>query len=113
MRPYSGGIRHDYKDAIVDSPATPKRHWSWFIVGLALPLCAVSLFLVVGTDEPRVVQEPGYPPQAVGTPVSLNLPQALVATETEADGSTELDRANWLDPVAQQAKPDLAQDSGS
>ena len=75
MKPYSGGIRHDYKNASAEIPVTPFRHWSWFLVGLILPLLAVSLFLVSGTNESRIVPAPGYLPTMTDQPVALRLPK--------------------------------------
>ncbi len=88
MKPYSGGIRHDYKVPLDETPVKSKRHWSWFLVGLILPLFAVSLFLVTSTNEPQAIQEPGFLPQATDSPRSLNLPRArTAATETGGENS--------------------------
>lgn len=55
MKRYSGGIRHDYKDSLITDAATPARRWSWFALGLALPIMAVSLFLVSEPNESKVL----------------------------------------------------------
>mgnify|MGYP006204362021 CR=1 FL=1 len=46
MKPYKGGVRHDYKDLYPAPPTLRReRHWSLFVLGLALPLVTVSLLL--------------------------------------------------------------------
>ena len=79
MKPYSGGIRHDYKDALVQHPVATKRHWSWFLVGLISPLFAVSLFLASEDDATPVTPAAGYAPDGTDTPVPLTLPRAATA----------------------------------
>jgi len=74
VKPYSGGIRHDYKDALDEIPVTPMRHWSWFVVGLILPMFALLSFMIMETGEEDVVPAPGYLPQISDTPVPLDLP---------------------------------------
>ena len=61
MKPYSGSIRHDYKDSPNEASETPKRHCSWFLFGLSLPLLVVTLFLVTENDESGVVPILGIP----------------------------------------------------
>lgn len=47
MKPYKGGIRHDYKDPYDASLVAPReRHWSAFVLGLALPVASVTLFMI-------------------------------------------------------------------
>ncbi len=50
MKSYQGGIRHDY-NAVQTSAPVHKRHWPWFVVGLAAPLLLVGVLLVVDSDE--------------------------------------------------------------
>src|SRR5690606_30716591 len=45
VKPYRGGIRHDYKDALVATPAS-RRRWLLFVLGLSLPLLGVMLFAI-------------------------------------------------------------------
>ena len=46
MKPYTGGIRHDYKEGSSNVLAPRRgRRWSWFALGLALPLATVSLLV--------------------------------------------------------------------
>ena len=63
MKSYSGGVRHDYKDS--DSPERPplipfsmnRRGLHWFVLGLAIPLVAVSLMLFSEPNESMVMDE--------------------------------------------------------
>jgi murein DD-endopeptidase MepM/ murein hydrolase activator NlpD len=50
-RSTTGGIRHDYKDTLVASPSRRSGRWALFVIGLALPLLAVSLFFVGEPDR--------------------------------------------------------------
>ena len=79
MKPYSGSIRHDYKDSPNEASETPKRHWSWFLFGLSLPLLVVTLFLVTESDESEVVPVLDIP-RTTESPVPLSLPQTTSAT---------------------------------
>lgn len=54
MKPYKGGVRHDYKDSFPTAPAARERHWSWFVLGLALPLVTLSLLLISERNESKV-----------------------------------------------------------
>jgi len=75
VKPYSGGIRHDYKDTLFDPVATQRRHWSWFLIGLVAPIIAVSLFLISGPNESKILPATSYRPQGPIQEVSLALPQ--------------------------------------
>lgn len=79
MKPYSGSIRHDYKDSPNEASEIPKRHWSWFLFGLSLPLLVVTLFLVTESDESEVVPVLDIP-KTTESPVPLSLPQTTSAT---------------------------------
>ena len=54
MKPYSGGVRHDYKDSSPASRAFDPRGLSFFAVGLVLPLIAVVLMLISEPNESMV-----------------------------------------------------------
>ena len=54
MKPYSGGIRHDYKDSQNPDSTSGSRRWSWFAVGLLLPISTVTLLLVSEPNESKV-----------------------------------------------------------
>jgi murein DD-endopeptidase MepM/ murein hydrolase activator NlpD len=64
VKPYVGGVRHDYKDVLTDR-ATGRRGWSWFALGLSLPLLTVALLLVSERNESKV------PVPAVDTALAL------------------------------------------
>ncbi len=65
MKQRTGGIRHDYKDLVVESPK-PGR-WLLFAVGVSLPLVVVALLMLA---EPRAPVRPGPRPveQIVAAP---------------------------------------------
>jgi murein DD-endopeptidase MepM/ murein hydrolase activator NlpD len=54
VKQYSSGIRHDYKSGPLPSQSRSTRHWSWFVVGLALPLLTLSLMLVSERNESKI-----------------------------------------------------------
>lgn len=55
MKPYKGGIRHDYKDLYVTPPARRReRRLSLFLLGLSLPLVTVSLLLTSERNESKI-----------------------------------------------------------
>jgi murein DD-endopeptidase MepM/ murein hydrolase activator NlpD len=54
VKPYKSGVRHDYKDSYDSPPAARERHWSWFALGLALPLVTLSLLLISERNESKV-----------------------------------------------------------
>jgi murein DD-endopeptidase MepM/ murein hydrolase activator NlpD len=80
VKSYSGGIRHDYKDTSVDPRVTVRRHWPWFFLGLALPVAAVSIFLVGGTNESKV------PPPEASTMQGANLERSLAIPDIPPGG---------------------------
>lgn len=88
MKPYTGGVRHDYKDSIVSEPAAPTRRWSWFALGLALPIMAVSLFLV---SEPNQSKLPSSQEVALrAAPLLIDLePAAPAPVDAPTDSLAE------------------------
>ena len=54
VRPYSSGIRHDYKDSVPDAGTFSTRGLPWFAIGLVLPLVAVLLLLFSETNQSMV-----------------------------------------------------------
>src|SRR5690606_9766649 len=55
VKPYPGGLRHDYKDLSLSPPARRReRQWSLFVLGLALPLIAVALLLTSERNESKI-----------------------------------------------------------
>ena len=75
MKPYRSAIRHDYKD-LSSGPWTPRhRRWSWFVLGLALPVVTVALLLVSERNESKV--------PAPGQAAAMTLPAPILATARE------------------------------
>lgn len=80
VKPYSGGIRHDYKDHAVAAPAS-RRRWLLFVLGLSLPLLGV-LLLAVGGPQP--------PPRPTPTNASVSALEPSVAPSVPVAVSVEL-----------------------
>jgi murein DD-endopeptidase MepM/ murein hydrolase activator NlpD len=88
VKPYRSAIRHDYKD-LSNGPWTPRhRRWSWFVLGLALPVVTVALLLVSERNESKVPLQshaaattvPSAPIlETAREPLSLALPEAPAA----------------------------------
>jgi len=79
VKPYSGGIRHDYKDAVWGPRPARGRRLSWFALGFALPLLGVLVLLLAESDDAEI-QEPAstllrvaaggsLPPMPIVTPI--------------------------------------------
>lgn len=77
MKPYSGGVRHDYKDTLSTMPASRQRRWSWFVLGLALPIAGVVLLLV---SEPNQSKTPA--PREVTTAATFEPASQAVPSES-------------------------------
>ncbi len=60
MNPYSGGVRHDYKDSLWSQRRTRNRRWSWFAAGLSVPLC-VAVLLLSERNESAMAPEDAVP----------------------------------------------------
>jgi len=58
VRPYSSGIRHDYKDFAAREGTFTTRGLPWFAIGLVLPLVAVLLLLFSEPNQ-SMVPAPG------------------------------------------------------
>jgi murein DD-endopeptidase MepM/ murein hydrolase activator NlpD len=118
VKPYTGGVRHDYKDTVDGSRTTRGGRWLLFTVGLALPLVGVSLLFVSEANQSAVSPEADVavvpvpdplaeiPPPAVDT-VAGEAPEAGPAVQTDdalldllvqrGDTLEELFRRNGLD----------------
>jgi murein DD-endopeptidase MepM/ murein hydrolase activator NlpD len=77
VRPYSSGIRHDYKDSASGAGTFNTRGLSWFAIGLVLPLVGVLLLLFSETNESMV------PPAGVELAPLTTLPVPLIETAGE------------------------------
>ena len=80
MKSYSGGVRHDYEDTSIDPRVVRRRHWSWFLMGLLLPVVTVSLFLASGTNESMVPPPTTSIIQGTRVERPLTLPEASAST---------------------------------
>lgn len=110
MKPYSGGIRHDYKDSsprerLVRTIKLNPQGLSWFAVGLVLPLIALVLLLSGNTGE----SAPELPDEVSGLEiVMLAKPGERVALSLPA--LPEAAAVNWLDtPEAMERQALLSQ----
>lgn len=55
MKPYRGGVRHDYNNfSVTPQPPRRERQWSLFAFGLALPVVSVTLLLTGQRSEPKL-----------------------------------------------------------
>lgn len=68
VKPYSGGVRHDYKDALLETRAVRVHPLPWFVVGLCLPLLGVFIVLV---NEPG---QSSVPAMASAANVAMHAP---------------------------------------
>lgn len=92
MKPYTGGIRHDYKD-VDDSPGPRTRRWLLFALGLALPLLGISLlFVSEAKQSPAVQTEIAVAPLPEAPSESPPLESA--AAEAPADVPVQVDYAS-------------------
>lgn len=89
MKDYSGGIRHDYKQAMTTSARGTGPRWSWFAAGLLLPVVGVALIILSSTEEP-VLPPLANPISAAGA--TARLPLALprpTPGQTAADAQAD------------------------
>jgi len=84
VKRYTGGVRHDYKDAYVVSPK--RSRWALFLLGLSLPLVATALILL-GTPRREAPATPAEPIIAPVETASVAAPSIPVPA---AAGSAEL-----------------------
>ena len=101
MKPYSGGVRHDYKNSGPDTRAFDVRRLSWFAVGLILPLIAVVLLLVSEPNESMVPSDASFDESqhvtiallpATGARVDLELPALSRVSDSGDPRPLELER---------------------
>lgn len=115
MKPYSGGLRHDYKDLCPAAPGLRrKRHWSWLVLGLVLPPVTVALLLVSAENESKVPSGAGAfssaPPLEKITLPPLGLREGRERVRPAA--AAELLRMPPAPPLASASLLDLAVASG-
>ncbi len=68
MKPYYGGIRHDYKLSAAKQRTPRWRAWALFTAGAALPLAIVSMLLTGDPDESR--SAPPVASLAIAAPIA-------------------------------------------
>jgi len=94
VKPYTGGIRHDYKNADDHSPNPRARRWMLFAVGLALPLLGISLlFVSQAKQSPPVQSELATTPLSNEPAVLPPMPGPTAADTPPTEISVELDYA--------------------
>jgi murein DD-endopeptidase MepM/ murein hydrolase activator NlpD len=84
----TGGIRHDYKDTIVASPA--RGRWALFAVGLSVPLVVTALILLGTPRQPAPVRpaEVGLEPSE--STVLAAVPEPLAPLDAPAEVSLDI-----------------------
>jgi murein DD-endopeptidase MepM/ murein hydrolase activator NlpD len=96
VKRYTGGVRHDYKDAYVVSPK--RSRWALFLLGLSLPLAATTLILV-STPQQRSSSPPAEPIMAPVETASIAAPPTAGApTPTEGAPAGLVDVPDRADP---------------
>lgn len=107
MKPYTGGIRHDYKDSAPTTRPFDPRGVSYFAVGLVLPLLGVLLLLVSEPNE-SMVPEDGSLATAADLPIVLLPPSgervALELPQLAKPAAPELPRPDEQEQVAMLTK---------
>ena len=91
MGSYPGGIRRDYKNAVVEAAARPTRRWPLRVVGLMIALFGGVLFLLGTGNETAAVIEPGS--RSLAADVSPGVPRdhSASAAPTAAEDASARD----------------------
>jgi murein DD-endopeptidase MepM/ murein hydrolase activator NlpD len=58
VKRYTGGVRHDYKNASGFLTSIPRRRWVLFAIGLSLPLLAVALLYAIQPERSKAARPP-------------------------------------------------------
>ena len=75
MKPYTGGIRHDFRDPWLNARLRGRgRRWSWFAMGVLPPLAAVALFLVSEANMSKLPAEATLAPHVAVPHAAVALP---------------------------------------
>jgi murein DD-endopeptidase MepM/ murein hydrolase activator NlpD len=105
VKPYTGGVRHDYKESLaIQRRAARRRRWSWLAAGVSLPVTAVALLLVSAPNESKVPLEAPTPvvsatPAASGPLIPLPLPANGNPVDAGADNDGSLAAAAAVELV--------------
>ena len=123
MRPYSGGVRHDYKETVNTASGARTRRWLLFGLGLSLPVVAVLLLLISEPNQSKNSLEPAQvlvgPVQNVPLPIPPQAEHsgaaAYIANQaaTAASGGTGNSTATAPDDSPPATAADSASDSSS
>ncbi len=106
MKPYPGGIRHDFRDPWLNARLRSRgRRWAWFALGILPPLVAGTALLVSGSNPSNLpagespAPQEAIPDAAVAPPASL--PQAaapsFIGPELPQAGPREFADAATID----------------
>jgi murein DD-endopeptidase MepM/ murein hydrolase activator NlpD len=106
VRPYSSGIRHDYKDAASRAGSFNARGLPWFAIGLILPLVGVLLLLFSEPNQ-SMVPTPGMDEQdsprvaiAVLSSAGERVPLPLPPLATAADDDSAMPRPDEIERIS-------------
>ena len=78
MKPYSGGIRHDYKHIASAAPAS-RRRWLLFVLGLSIPMLGMLLLAMSEPNRSRPAPQPSVAVSNVEA-ITPPAPAPIVAT---------------------------------
>ncbi|MCY3731898.1 MAG: hypothetical protein OXF98_11200, partial [Rhodospirillaceae bacterium] len=95
MKAYSGGIRHDYKDTVHDTPLRRARRRRRYVAGLALTLCGAVVVAVMQPNPGEVGSAPGDPPR-LGDPPDLPRARAAAGEPDAADAPAAQTRVGMV-----------------
>lgn len=75
MKPYIGGIRHDFRDPWLSARMRPRgRRWSWFAMGIVPPLAVAALLLVSESNLSKLPAAENSAARAAIADVGVELP---------------------------------------
>ena len=104
MKPYPGGIRHDFRDPWLNARMRSHgRRWAWFALGIVLPLAAVIALLVSGSNPSNLPSEESPAPQAAISAVAV----APAASQPQAPAPS------FIGPALPQAAPEEFADAAT
>jgi murein DD-endopeptidase MepM/ murein hydrolase activator NlpD len=78
VKPYSGGIRHDYKHSASVTPAS-RRRWLLFVLGLSIPMLGMLLLAMSEPNRSRPAPQPNVSVSNVEA-IAPPAPAPIVAT---------------------------------
>jgi murein DD-endopeptidase MepM/ murein hydrolase activator NlpD len=84
----TGGIRHDYKDTLVASPA--RGRWVLFVVGLSVPLLVTALILLGTPRQPAQIRAAEVALESSEPTVAVAATESLLALDVPAEIELEI-----------------------